>query len=299
MRRSPCAEFPNDNPLIHEGTVWSCPTVTAKPWPQRTTFEHGPLPSEMTSSVAEGSAVRTGPSIRRAVPREGELTKLLQTSTSVFEDEADEPVALVPAEVADGIVVEEFDDSFLDESLALPAPPPDLYDIVAEEQHFERASGVRLVAAAPVDVDTPEVHVPAPATSTADDPFYLFARIVGDVALAAGDARLAAALPTLLYEGEVKVALLGDDVALSLAKENMVTVAGDMVRLQERCRQAADVWRAMLRGEAADFSACAVMLDEWASDVLARALRAPARVSQLRQELRLRGVAAFGLVLAA
>jgi hypothetical protein len=41
------------------------------------------------------------------------------------------------------------------------------------------------------------------------------------------------------------------------------------------------------------------MLDEWAADLLARLLGAPARATGLRRDLRSRGVAAFGLVEAA
>jgi hypothetical protein len=41
------------------------------------------------------------------------------------------------------------------------------------------------------------------------------------------------------------------------------------------------------------------MLDEWASDLLAKLLNEPSKTSTLRQALRSRGVAAFGLVEAA
>jgi hypothetical protein len=59
-------------------------------------------------------------------------------------------------------------------------------------------------------------------------------------------------------------------------------------------------WRAILRGESDDYAACgAATLDEWAADTLARLMSAPSRASQLRRELRSRGVVAFGLVEAA
>jgi hypothetical protein len=59
-------------------------------------------------------------------------------------------------------------------------------------------------------------------------------------------------------------------------------------------------WRAILRGESDDYAACgAATLDEWAADTLARLMSSPSRASQLRRELRSRGVVAFGLVEAA
>lgn len=59
-------------------------------------------------------------------------------------------------------------------------------------------------------------------------------------------------------------------------------------------------WRAILRGQSDDYAACgAATLDEWAADTLARLMSAPSRASQLRRELRSRGVVAFGLVEAA
>ena len=59
-------------------------------------------------------------------------------------------------------------------------------------------------------------------------------------------------------------------------------------------------WRAILRGESDDYAACGTAtLDEWAADTLARLMSAPSRASQLRRELRSRGVVAFGLVEAA
>jgi hypothetical protein len=61
----------------------------------------------------------------------------------------------------------------------------------------------------------------------------------------------------------------------------------------------AAAWRAVLRGEVDDISTCgSAMLDEWAADVVARAVGAPGKAAQLRRELRARGVCAFGLIAA-
>ena len=65
-------------------------------------------------------------------------------------------------------------------------------------------------------------------------------------------------------------------------------------------RRTSHAWRAILRGDSEDFSACGPrMLDEWAADLVARLVAAPSRTEQLRRQLRERGVAAFGLVMAA
>ena len=62
-------------------------------------------------------------------------------------------------------------------------------------------------------------------------------------------------------------------------------------------------WQGILRGESEDFAlsdgGALEPLDEWAADVLARVLGAPARTDGIRRELRRRGVAAFGLVASA
>jgi hypothetical protein len=59
----------------------------------------------------------------------------------------------------------------------------------------------------------------------------------------------------------------------------------------------AKAWRAILLGESDDFAACgSKTLDEWAADLIAQALAAPAKTDLVRRELRSRGVAAFGLV---
>jgi hypothetical protein len=61
----------------------------------------------------------------------------------------------------------------------------------------------------------------------------------------------------------------------------------------------AAAWRAILLAESNDFAACGPQtLDEWAADLVAQALAAPAKTEIVRRELRSRGVAAFGLVAA-
>ena len=95
------------------------------------------------------------------------------------------------------------------------------------------------------------------------DPFSIFARTLAEVALAAGGSDAAALVPGALAHEATACA-----------------------------------WRAIINGESEDFAACgAKPLDEWAAELVAGLLSAPARTQQLRRELRARGIAAFGLVL--
>lgn len=115
-----------------------------------------------------------------------------------------------------------------------------------------------------------------------DDPFTMLVCTLADVAIGAGSPHVASMLPGLLFDGRVP--------------EEMPTVTGvwDGSGLDPTFTSTVAAWRAILRGTSEDFSDCG-MLDEWASDLLARLLDAKDGLQRLRQELRSRGVAAFGL----
>ncbi len=133
-----------------------------------------------------------------------------------------------------------------------------------------------------------------------DDPFATFVATLIDVAVEAGCEKAAAILPALLDEGRVMPGVLPSSVTDALVSNGLLvaTAAGHVGG--EAFRHTAAAWRAILRGDSEDFSACGTrMLDEWAADLLAGLVAAPARTERLRRELRTRGVAAFGLVLAA
>jgi prevent-host-death family protein len=107
-------------------------------------------------------------------------------------------------------------------------------------------------------------------TEAAVDPFARLAGVLTDVARTFGaDAKAAAQL----------------DVVLGLEASDALVPAQTLA------------WRGILRGESEDFGACGTTtLDEWAADVVARALGSVSRANDIRRELRRRGVAAFGLV---
>jgi len=68
----------------------------------------------------------------------------------------------------------------------------------------------------------------------------------------------------------------------------------------ERLTREVLAWQDILRDKSDDLAACgAATLDEWASNLVARALGGASRPDAVRRELRKRGVAAFGLLAAA
>ncbi|MBX3213776.1 MAG: hypothetical protein KF850_17180 [Labilithrix sp.] len=124
-----------------------------------------------------------------------------------------------------------------------------------------------------------------------DDPFIVLVCTLADVAIAAGSPHVASLLPGLLYDGRLPEPL---DAEAADALRAAGVLEGSSVA--PAFIAVTSAWSAILRGTSDDFDACgASMLDEWAADLLARMLAAPARAQSLRQELRTRGVAAFGL----
>lgn len=243
MRRAVCAEFPNDNPALHDGSVWVCLETT-------------------------GAPVRIAPSITVSIaapPPEPE------PEPALAEDDGPE------IEVVDEIEFE----VIATESVAPPAA-----EVVAVE------------VTAPAESVTPMVENDQPAPE-APDPFAAFVRVVCDVVRdAGGEARVAVARKAL---GEERVDdAIPEDAAEALVAGGVLERGARGLARTEAFTAIAVAWRAILRGESEDFAACgARMLDEWAADLAARALGAPAKLETLRRELRARGVAAFGMIEAA
>jgi hypothetical protein len=82
-----------------------------------------------------------------------------------------------------------------------------------------------------------------------------------------------------------------------LGRERVTAETGDELLV---LREQAAAWQGILRGESEDFGACGVSsLDEWSALAIAKTMGEMNRADGLRRELRRRGVAAFGLVIAA
>ncbi|MFO0736103.1 MAG: hypothetical protein U0270_09495 [Labilithrix sp.] len=175
-----------------------------------------------------------------------------------------EPATLVAPEVMAAIL----EDSIIVEDLE-----------PMEEVHVEGVVPVFESIAPPT---VPEETNTSELPPASDDPFTTLVCTLADVAIGAGSPNVASMLPGLLFDGRVP--------------DQMANIAGiwESGALDPSFEATVSAWRAILRGTSEDFSDCG-MLDEWASDLLARLLDAKDTTPRLRQELRARGVAAFGL----
>jgi hypothetical protein len=120
------------------------------------------------------------------------------------------------------------------------------------------------------------------------------------VALNSGATRAAAVIPTLFELGCIDASALDGETAESLQKRGVIDRRGGGYTVTEEFALTAGAWRDVLRGQSEDLGACGTTtLDTWAADLL-RALRVAADDGRdVRRELRRRGVAAFGMLLAA
>jgi len=178
-----------------------------------------------------------------------------------------------------------------------PVVAPAQSEVVLAGTHVEMAIGDEVDAVAPLTPVFDEVvasDVPRETSSlppAPDDPFTVLVCTLADVAIGAGSPHIASLLPGLLFDGRVPEPL---DAGAAAALRAAGIWDGNAVA--PAFVEVTAAWRAILRGTSDDFDACgAAMLDEWASELLARLLEAPAKAPILRQELRSRGIAAFGL----
>jgi hypothetical protein len=175
-----------------------------------------------------------------------------------------------------------------------PEPEPALApDVPATPSDDELADDIEIVAELePLDLEL--------QTTAEDDPFATFIQTLVEVATHAGCEKAAAILPALLDEGRVIPGILPTSVTETLLASGMLAITEGGLVGGAAFRKTAAAWRAILRGDSEDFSSCGPrMLDEWAADLVACLVAAPAKTEGLRQRLRRRGVAAFGLVMAA
>jgi hypothetical protein len=252
------AEFPNDNPDLHEGTIWVCLEVTGAPVAERrpppvriVVIE--PAPEPFVEAFVE-------PVIEPLV--EPLIHPVIATLAEPILPSTLEPVAEPEAPVAreSGIFMtfsslreeEELDEE--GEILVEEIGP--LEDAILEVV----AEAAPIVEPEPVVEQEPVVEpVSTIAPPPPDDPYVTFVSTVVEIAIAHGATAAAGELPS---------ALDGDKVA--------------------------QAWAGIIRGTSEDWDAVGgSMLDEWAADTLARVTGADAQM--LKRELRARGIAAFGL----
>ncbi len=272
-----CAEFPNDNPDLHSGSIWCCLEVRGEAVCTRT----AELPA-----VPQPSAPPTPP--EPGEPREELLEPddggdIEVVDDLVFDDAVDDALAAVNAAVDAAIHVS------VEEAASDPDEDPadDPIDdlVVATEP-----------PTAPEEATAPTED--EPWASPADDPFATLARVVEEVCCASGGGEdVASRVRALLGLTRIDAAQFSESSAEALVAAGVVERSErGLARAEAFARQVIG-WQGVLRGESEDFDACgSAMLDEWCANLVARAMGQPGRAEGLRRELRRRGVAAFGLV---
>jgi hypothetical protein len=302
------AEFPNDNPALHRGTIWVCQStigpavaelapplerepitiVTVEPTPivlvggeERAEREEAPsavAEPEPVADVAPAEAVEAEPIVAEPPPRPSGIIAVGERDELDFEIESE-------------LDLEDRGASLVEVAASAPDEDEGEDAIVVEElEPLDASATVEEVVAEAVSAAPATTLPPAP-----DDPFTMLLTTLTDVALACDAAHAAAMLPSLLVDGVLSHAP-PPEVAAALASGGVARGGAATPEFVATTH----AWRDILRGTSEDFGACgAMMLDEWCADLLARLLGAPDRSSTLRRELRARGVAAFGLANAA
>lgn len=271
--KAPAAEFPNDNPELHDGAIWT----SAEPG--------GALEPEIADCVLDAIAPALPP-VAPAAPA-AEIAEVAPIAEVAEVAEVSEAAEIAEVEVA----------------ARAPSPPPPLasgfFDVVdaAEPEAVEDPAEATVPAppvvahgAPPADDAEPE---PAP-----EDAFTWLLRALSSCAVEAGVLLDLEDLEMLLCMGRVDTASLPPGAADALVAGGLADVVDDELVARPQLVSTARAWRRVILGEDEELGACgAAMLDEWCADLLARLLGQPQRADTLRRELRRRGVAAFGVLL--
>jgi hypothetical protein len=272
-RRTPCAEFPNDNRDLHHGTIWVCLELRSAPARE--------LPTECAlPQIAAPRAAPTPPADRQT---QGPSNSEAPTAIAELES-GDGPTVTTELEGGVSPATAEFD-------AELPDDEGEPIEIV-DELCFDDA----------LDDLPPESDVPEAASEPSRaDPFAQLVAALADVALSLGAAEDGVACLEALF-GQARLdGLNANDRALeALVAGNVIAQGARGFTRSSHFTAKVVAWQGILRGESEDFSlpdgGALEPLDEWAADLLARILGPPARVEGIRRDLRRRGIAAFGLV---
>lgn len=285
------SEFPNDNFALHRGVIWVCvePTGRAEAMraaaPKRASL--APPEDDQEDASAAPIVIEELDPVDVEVSLEGDVvvasSEPRQSEVTSFEPE----VVEAPVPAASGVVLAGTTTEVEDASSS--SLPPVFEEVTTNDA--ARSGRGALEGRSPSNDNEVVAHDSTTLPSAPDDPFTVLVCTLADVAIGAGSPHVASLLPGLLVDGRLPE-LLDQETSEALR------VAGiwDGTTVTPAFMGVATAWRAILRGTSDDFDACgAAMLDEWSSDLLARLLAAPAKAPSLRQELRNRGIAAFGL----
>ncbi len=372
------AEFPNDNPALHEGASWLCLRVCGAPRPVTRA-----RPVNVRSDIPRAEAVDAKPAVTATSNEEaasapidgGDMTNA--SDEAAFRPQAedaapsagwdDEPSALAEESTATAGLDEDSRAALGDEAVisagldddargvlvleapavtagwdehapaALPAKAPSLEALTLSlPPEVSSLSGGATTSREPLELDSMDFvvtlasddavfefdgddatgavfHVPRVAAKSpsvdvaratdvraAEDSFAAYVAALVDVARAAGHARAASALPPLLEGDELDAAALAEDTRARLVAAGVLRASEGSVRLGDAFASTASAWRAVLRGATQDLSICGdSTLDGWSADLLKAFGVGQGTATDVRRELRRRGVAAFGMLLAA
>ncbi len=293
-------EFPHDNPRLSGGTRWICPAVTGAAVAEAAALEPSAVlatalhhlgdaaEEELPLPLPDTTAAERAPASRESgvvlASRIGERTppaSLAELAAAVFAgvattDDEDDLVVVEELEPLDAFGIEGVE--VVDDLVEPPEP------LVAEPPHALGSS---------VEVASPTAAVASPA-----DAFRIYVAALVDVALAVASPEAAAGIVPLM-DGATPDAISPEARALLVAAGVLVDTAGG-ARPSDAFDGARAAWRDILRGTGDDFAACGgAMLDDWSADLLARLSGGAVQTSAIKRELRARGIAAFGMAVAA
>lgn len=275
------AEFPNDNPDLHEGTIWVCLEVTGAPVAERRPAPPPPvlvviepvvettlhpvietLAEPILPSTVEAIAPPVVEPVVDVEPPVARESGIFMTFSSLKDEESlDEDGEILVEELGplEDAILEAAVEPVL-EPMIEPVIEPALEAVEAVEAIVEPEPAVvapvveAFVEPEPLSEPLSTIAPPAP-----DDAWVTFVSTLVDIAIAQGATAAAGELPSTLDTDKT-----------------------------------AQAWAGILRGTSEDWDAIGgSMLDEWAADTLARMTGVDAQV--LKRELRARGIAAFGL----
>jgi outer membrane biosynthesis protein TonB len=257
---SPAAEFPNDNPELHLGAIWTL----SEPC--------GQIEAELHAST---------PAARESIPCPMSSGVQLIVAVDPPMREPESPNNDTPAKEPEPAKKQP----------PVQEPPAPIQDPPAKKPTIEEPP-----AKVP-EVEEPEVETPRVPVDVAVEGFAILVRAMSRVATAAGVAIEEACIFDLFVVGKTPVANVPAAAVTGLVEAGYADESEGTLFTRDATMKTAAAWRAILRDEAADFAVCGSrMLDEWAADVVARIVGVPAKTEAFRRELRGHGVAAFGLL---
>jgi hypothetical protein len=250
-----------------------------------------------------------------AVEPQAEAVAAVEQAVAVPAADAPAPLALdlTDAGAASGVSATSCEPLELDvlESPIQKASSTDaVFEFDADEGASEATSPARVVEeAAPALAEVVEAAEARAAPSSVravseppatPDPFAAYVAAVVEVAQAAGHTRAAAALPMLLEGTSFDPSVLPEEAQARLIAARVLVRSDAALSPSDVFTSMAGAWRGVLRGVTNDLSACgASTLDGWSAELLSAFGVGQGGVTDVRRELRRRGVAAFGMLLAA